>query len=492
LYIKPKPRDSSGYQNLRASTVWNLNESPVQEKPKVEVKEPETEETSAEEPKPAIKTNIPFANLQVFTGTWNLGDTAPVHEQISQLFEKDIYDIIAVGVQECKYKPAPGYANVEEDWFGTLEKIAGSNYFVVSSASLRDSIRLIVLAKNDHKSNIRNAESAIYSTSVPVFWRKGGVGVSFMYDSTSVCFINCHMAAHQNEILARNTDAVLISKNLKLGNKNYDVTHQFHHTFWIGDLNYRINLTKDEVVQYLDKKDYDGLYQRDQFRTEQEKGKVLVNFKEGKIAFRPTFKFDRGTLTYSVTVARIPSWCDRVLYQSLDGLAQNLAQSEYSCVESILSSDHIPVRASFTLKVPLDHFPASAKWHRFTIKITELSYNVTNLLGVVLNPRVIFTGPTLEREPIKSTIAISKTQHQFPDDAVAPFFTKLLPREGYLENQHLFVAIYHYRGEGREELLGQGCVCYKNHLLSSSTFTVKLYDGGLCTGTVSARMEVSL
>lgn len=31
-------------------------------------------------------------------------------------------------------------------------------------------------------------------------------------------------------------------------------------------MNYRINLTKDEVVQYLDKKDYDGLYQRDQFR----------------------------------------------------------------------------------------------------------------------------------------------------------------------------------------------------------------------------------
>lgn len=36
------------------------------------------------------------------------------------------------------------------------------------------------------------------------------------------------------QILARNTDAILISKNLKLGNKNYDVTHQFHHTFWYG------------------------------------------------------------------------------------------------------------------------------------------------------------------------------------------------------------------------------------------------------------------
>jgi hypothetical protein len=36
--------------------------------------------------------------------------------------------------------------------------------------------------------------------------------------------------------------------------------------FRIGDLNYRINLTKDEVVQYLDKKDYVSLYEKDQFR----------------------------------------------------------------------------------------------------------------------------------------------------------------------------------------------------------------------------------
>ena len=43
-------------------------------------------------------------------------------------------------------------------------------------------------------------------------------------------------------------------------------------------------------------------------------------------------------------------------------------------------SDHVPVRASFAVKVPLDHFPASAKWHRFTIKITELSYNITWVL----------------------------------------------------------------------------------------------------------------
>ena len=36
--------------------------------------EPESlAETSVEEPKSVIKANVPFANLKIFTGTWNLG-----------------------------------------------------------------------------------------------------------------------------------------------------------------------------------------------------------------------------------------------------------------------------------------------------------------------------------------------------------------------------------------------------------------------------------
>ena len=40
-----------------------------------------------------------------------------------------------------------------------------------------------------------------------------------------------------------------ILKGLNLGHKSaYDLTNQFHHVFWFGDLNYRIDLQMDVSI----------------------------------------------------------------------------------------------------------------------------------------------------------------------------------------------------------------------------------------------------
>jgi hypothetical protein len=46
---------------------------------------------------------------------------------------------------------------------------------------------------------------------------------------------------------------------------------------------------------------------------------------------------------------RIPSYTDRILYKSWDSYAANLVTNRFESVEEVLSSDHKPVRASFTL-----------------------------------------------------------------------------------------------------------------------------------------------
>ena len=62
-----------------------------------------------------------------------------------------------------------------------------------------------------------------------------------------LCFVNSHLAAHQDRTLQRNQDMRAILKQMRLGSTHVDVAAQFN-TVWFGDLNYRIDrFTHEEV-----------------------------------------------------------------------------------------------------------------------------------------------------------------------------------------------------------------------------------------------------
>jgi len=50
---------------------------------------------------------------------------------------------------------------------------------------------------------------------------------------------------------------------------------------------------------------------------------------------------------------RTPSYCDRILFRSLAGLKGMLKQTALEGVSMYTASDHNPVRAMFTVDVPL-------------------------------------------------------------------------------------------------------------------------------------------
>lgn len=60
-----------------------------------------------------------------------------------------------------------------------------------------------------------------------------------------------------------------------------------------------------------------NILQYDQLRKQQRESKAFVGFKEGNISFVPTYKYDIGTIGVwdSSEKARVPSWCDRVLWK---------------------------------------------------------------------------------------------------------------------------------------------------------------------------------
>ncbi|MCP9260302.1 Endonuclease/Exonuclease/phosphatase [Dirofilaria immitis] len=78
---------------------------------------------------------------------------------------------------------------------------------------------------------------------------------------------------------------------------------------------------------------------------------IFVDFKEPDILnFRPTYKYDPGTTRWDTSEkSRCPAWCDRILWWNRDGV--NVRQQFYESVESVMFSDHKPVRSIFHVEI---------------------------------------------------------------------------------------------------------------------------------------------
>lgn len=100
------------------------------------------------------------------------------------------------------------------------------------------------------RNNIAGAVSDVTSDSSfvglgGVAGNKGAIGVRFKVFETDFVFVNSHLAAHQGNVVRRNQDYSSITAGLKAlrdGPQTDFMTSPVHHVFWMGDLNYRIDL----------------------------------------------------------------------------------------------------------------------------------------------------------------------------------------------------------------------------------------------------------
>jgi len=114
-----------------------------------------------------------------------------------------------------------------------------------------------------------------------------------------------------------------------------------------GDLNYRIDLERSEVLQLIEQECYDTLYKEDQLRKEMQNKTVFVGFQEHPPPFKPTYQYRRGCREYSDEKQRVPSWCDRILWRSHPRSQSQLKMKHFSCCDEIMTSDHSPISGIF-------------------------------------------------------------------------------------------------------------------------------------------------
>ena len=212
---------------------------------------------------------------------------------------------------------------------------------------------------------------------------KGGVGISFKLAGTSFLFVNAHLAAHQGEVDKRNGEFAKISSEIAramggdggggggggggskpgsvveggaaLGGVVNPLLDCFDNVFWSGDMNYRINGTRQVVDVLLSRGMHGVLVNNDQLSLAMKTNAAFEGFSEGPLNFKPTYKFDRGTDDYdSSKKQRIPSWTDRILYSSSGRRSSSQPPPvllNYSSANNLRTSDHRPVYGSFRSKI---------------------------------------------------------------------------------------------------------------------------------------------
>ncbi|XP_063046606.1 inositol polyphosphate phosphatase-like 1b [Engraulis encrasicolus] len=302
--------------------------------------------------------------ISVFVGTWNMGGSPPPRglqswvsccglgrtpDESVALLPHDVY---AVGTQENPQ----GEREWAEHVRASLRAATSIEYRQVAVQSLWN-IRLAVFVRPEHESRISQVNSASVKTGLGnALGSKGAVGISFLFSGTSFGFVNCHLTSGSEKTLRRNQNFLDVLRLLSLGDRQlsaFDISLRFTHLFWCGDLNYRLDLDVQDILKHVSKREFDELMCADQLTRERHRRKAFFNFKEEKISFPPTYRYERGSRDcylwqkYKTSGVRInvPSWCDRVLWKSYPDT--HIVCNSYGCTDDIFTSDHSPVFATF-------------------------------------------------------------------------------------------------------------------------------------------------
>ena len=354
------------------------------------------EDWLAGEMKRIDKKYAKFQDIKAMILTWNAGASTPNSLRYSESdsnFIKDLLqssdspDILVFGFQELVdledktatakrfLKPKKKEGSDQErmshqyrDWRDFLVRslddyMAGDLYHLLHTAPLVG-LFTCIFVKADIRARVSNLSSADIKRGMGgLHGNKGAIVVRFMIDDTSMCFINCHLAAGQSAANQRHNDIAAILEAAILPSErdpairidSYvgggDGTMVLDHEVCVvnGDLNYRIDtMSRDTVVMAVKAGNLSKLLERDQLLVAKRRNAAfkLRAFEELPITFAPTYKYDVGTDNYdSSEKKRSPAWCDRLLYRGA-----RIQQLDYRRHE-VRVSDHRPVSGRFIFKV---------------------------------------------------------------------------------------------------------------------------------------------
>lgn len=476
--------------------------------------------SSSRKPPTSNGKRLSSNDVRMWVGTWNMGAADPfvdgagiIDEQRSGAMLQHLlphgYQLYVLGVQEGVsenvYHAMEAYLNrnVEGTRYYRME-MRNSNFLLANknhpidavidavhgrgdgafmgtkftglavfiSASVQDKVKLV--RAGVHKFNITSGS-------------KGGVAVALLVNNTTIVFVNCHLDARNDTYRREQVRNLNANLGKVMGHYSFDLTEQFHHVVWMGDMNYRIVHLDPQMVLHMlaegrnlelhDK--FDGLL------NDRRTSGIFEGFTEpNKFPdFYPTYKKlpKRGfvnetlpswpTLVYRVLYKepfykggkvkkRVPGWCDRILVHSLlvsdSKLMPEKVESPFESgttwIDNYRSvnhghgmdvSDHSPVFATFVLSFPClgkdasggaSLSPHSVMRHRTARSQSTLSdgkmiqqfRQPQSATGSYFDQPKVVRHLNSVRVPVSTVLIVSNMQLYWNDKALVPKKTRVV------------------------------------------------------------------
>ncbi|KAL2894459.1 Type IV inositol polyphosphate 5-phosphatase 3 [Bienertia sinuspersici] len=217
-------------------------------------------------------------------------------------------------------------------------------------------IFLTIWVRKDLRKHIQNLKvSTVGVGALGYIGNKGAVSISMSIYQSLFCFICTHLTSGEKECeqLKRNADVNEIHRRtyFRTGSGIGVPKSIYDHEkiIWLGDLNYRLNMSYDDTRKLIAQREWSKLAESDQLVRELRKGRVFDGWSEGKLSFPPTYKYEMNSDDYygedPKAGRRTPAWCDRIL-----SYGKGFKQLSYRRSE-LRFSDHRPVTATYDVEV---------------------------------------------------------------------------------------------------------------------------------------------
>ncbi|KAA8546608.1 hypothetical protein F0562_002653 [Nyssa sinensis] len=219
-------------------------------------------------------------------------------------------------------------------------------------------IFLTIWVRRSLRKHIQNLKVSTVGVGVMGYvGNKGSISVSMSIYQTLFCFICTHLTSGEKDgdSLKRNANVHEIHRRTHFHSVSAiglpKSIHDHERIIWLGDLNYRINLSWEKTRELISKKDWSKLVESDQLIRELRKGRTFDGWSEGILNFPPTYKYELNSERYygedPKAGRRTPAWCDRIL-----SFGKGMKLLNYMRTDLRLS-DHRPVTASYMVEVEM-------------------------------------------------------------------------------------------------------------------------------------------